>query len=239
VTPGVVCKDACADILRLRISRWNVQTAVTLLLVDDHELVRETLAHRIDKEPDLKVVASVSDADAAVRAVVEHRPRVILLDIDMPGRNPFDAAARMRESSPDARVAFLSGSLREHYLASAFDVKAAGYILKSEPVDRLIRAVRIIARGGTYFSPAVEKRLARGAPSEAACRTIRSSTLTPREKEVLMYIARGMARKEIANAMHISIKTVERHSDSLMNKLDIHDRVELTRFALREGLVEL
>lgn len=226
--------------------RNGVNQEIRVLLVDDHALVRETLSSRLDSEPDIRIVGQVDRADDVDRLVDEEHPDVVLMDIDMPGMNSFDAARRIAERGSQAKVLFLSAFFHDRYIEQALAVRAFGYLTKSERPQNVIAAVREVAHGNTYFSHEVRERLVvdqghvrlaeTTRPGEAA-RT-RASTMTPRELEVLRYIARGLSKKEMATVMKISVKTVENHSGSLMKKLDIHDRVELARFAIREGLAE-
>ena len=214
--------------------------SITVLLVDDHALLRDTVAGYLAKQPDIVVVGQVGTAHEAVAEVVRLAPDVVLMDIDMPGQSSFEAVKTMRSRNPDQKILFLSGFFNDHYIDQALQVQAMGYLTKNEPPEILIRAVRDVAHGGLYYSPEVLSRMVvdgHGARLSIDNRS-RIQLLSPREIEVLRYVARGLAKKEIASAMHISVKTVENHSNSLMSKLDIHDRVKLARFAIREGLIE-
>jgi len=216
------------------------QPVITVFLVDDHALVRGALSERLEREPDLVVVGAAGTADDAFDPIIAVAPDVVLMDIDMPGVNCFDAARKILTLSPDTRVVFLSGFLNDRYVEQALEVQARGYLSKREPPDTVVSAIREVAAGGAYFSEDVQSRIvveAQGVRLASALRS-RASLLTPRELEIIRYIARGMTKKEIAGVMHISVKTVDRHTVNLMTKLDIHDRVELTRFAIREGLAE-
>src|SRR5262249_9206055 len=153
------------------------------------------------------------------------RPDVVVLDIDMPGLLCFDAARTIRTLCPDTQVVFLSAFFHDRYIEQALSVRAAGYVVKGEPPESVLQAIRAAATGGSYFSPEVQSRILfdSGGPRVAHEQTSRASSLTPREVEVLRYLARGLAKKEIARIMHISMNTVNRHATSLMSKLDIHD----------------
>ena len=210
------------------------------MIADDHGLVRSSLAQWLRGMQDFEVVAEVETADDAIAACAQHEPHVLLMDIDMPGRLSFDASAVVRVRSPRTRIIFLSAHTHDRYIQDAIDADAAGYLTKHEPPERLAAGIRDVASGGAAFSPEIRDRLviAGDGVSLAGSRS-RLSTLSPRELETLRYLARGLSKKEIAQHMHISVKTVDNHTTNLMGKLDVHDRVELTRFALREGLVEL
>ncbi|MFQ5422651.1 MAG: response regulator [Phycisphaerae bacterium] len=211
---------------------------VTILLVDDHQLVRGTLAERLEREAGLRVVGGAADAEEAVEQVRRHRPDIILMDIDMPGMSSFEAARTISSFRPESRIIFLSAYTHDRYIQQALEVRAAGYLTKRESPETVIEAILEACAGGAYFSPEVQDRIvvdssgARLATEPKA----RIATLTRREREVLQYLARGLGKREIAESGHISVKTVDTHCTNLMRKLDIHNRVELARFAIREGL---
>lgn len=213
---------------------------ITILLADDHTMVRETLRRRLDEETDLRVVSTVGDAEQAVAESLRLGPDVVLLDIDMPGMTCFQAARTIQELRPDTRVVFLSAFLQDRYVEQAIGMRAWGYIVKTESDKDLVNAIRRVASGARYFSPDVHARIIvdEGPLRLASTAASRVSTLTDREVEVLRHVARGLSQKEIAKTMRISPSTVHRHTDSLMAKLDIHDRVSLARFAIREGIAE-
>jgi DNA-binding NarL/FixJ family response regulator len=213
---------------------------ISVILADDHSLIRESVKARLDAEPDINVVSTVSNADEAATESIRLHPKVLLMDIDMPGLGAFEAAKIVKSRSPQTRVIFLSGFFHDRYIEEALEAGASGYLTKGESPEAVIQGVRTVASGGTCFSADVQARIvvdSKGLRLAAHAQT-RTSTLTRREMEVLRYLARGMSKKQVAQTMHLSVKTVERHSDRLMNKLDIHDRVELARFAIREGLAE-
>ncbi len=210
----------------------------SIMIVDDHAMLRSMLRSRLEAEQDLSVVAVVGNAEEATAMAPQLKPDIILMDIDMPGLSAFDAARSIAQTSPNARVIFLSAFVYDGYIEQAMVVGAWGYVTKSQAEDVLLAAIRNVAAGETYYSPEVQSRIViddRG-PRLARAGRSRVSTLTKREIEVLRYLARGMSKKEVAQTVHISVNTVNRHTSSLMNKLNIHDRVELTRFAIREGI---
>lgn len=213
---------------------------IRVLLADDHTLVREALAQVLNQTSSMIVVADARSADEAISASLKHHPDVVVLDIDMPGVAAFDAAATIAARCPRSKILFLSAFTHDRYIESALRCGAMGYLTKNEPPDRVLKAIRAVAAGQTYFSPEVAARLvidSDGVKLSADARG-RVTALSPREVEVLRFIAKGMSKKEIATTMHLSVKTVENHAASIMSRLDIHDRVELARFAIREGLVE-
>lgn len=212
---------------------------INILVVDDHPLVRRALVTQISEQPDLCVVAESEHAEQGLALAIEHQPDVIVMDIDMPGMQAFEAARILKTRCSDAHVVFLSAFARDHYIQQALDVEASGYVSKNEPPETILRAIRSAVAGRPYFSKAIRNRLVvTNASIQYAGSQSRLARLSNRELEVLRYIARGLAKKEIARVMHISEHTVNRHTDRLMDKLDLHDRVELARFAIREGLVE-
>ncbi|NLX13568.1 MAG: response regulator transcription factor [Phycisphaerales bacterium] len=213
---------------------------IAVLLADDHALVRATLADRLAAEADLEVVGQVGNADEAVSQCIQRQPDIVLMDIDMPGLQCFEAARTIQARCSNTRIIYLSAFFSDRYIEEALTVEAAGYVTKSEPPEAVIEAIRTAVAGRVYFSPEVRSRIIftpKGARLSSTQPT-RLSTLTQRELQVLRYLAKGMSKKEIARTINLSVSTVERHSDRLMKKLDIHDRVELARFAIREGLAE-
>ncbi len=213
---------------------------ISLLLVDDHALVREMLSARLNAEPDMVVVGTAADADDAIGQAVRLRPDIVVMDVDMPGVLCFEAARVIQERCAGTRILFLSAFFHDRYVEQALAAKAAGYVIKADPPERIVAAIRSVAGGASYFSEEVQERIVVSSEGTrlAARRQSRAATLTPRELEILRYIARGMAQKEVARTMHVSVPTVRTHTANLMKKLGIHDRVELTRFAIREGLAE-
>jgi DNA-binding NarL/FixJ family response regulator len=212
----------------------------SVLIADDHALVRDMLAQHLEREPGISLVGATADAGEALALAERDKPDVVVLDIDMPGLSAFGAARKITGAAPRARIVFLSGYLNDAYIEQALALEAGGYISKSEPVDAIVRAIRKVAGGSLYFSPQVQQRIVvdgngvrlRSGPHA------RLQLLTPREMEILGYLAKGLAKKEMARLADISVKTVDQHCTHIMDKLDIHDRVELAHFAIREGLVE-
>ncbi len=217
-----------------------MKSPASILLVDDHAMLRRMLAHRLGEEVDLRVVGSVSNAEAAITEAARLKPDIILMDIEMPGLTCFEAVRTIQVCSPESRVIFLSAFFHDRYIEQALAVRAWGYIVKSESEDVVVAAIRRVVSDLPYYSPEVQARLVieGGAAKLTHASTSRASTLSDRELEVLRYLVRGMARKEIARTMHISGHTVNRHITNLMDKIGIRDRLELARYAIREGLAE-
>lgn len=212
---------------------------VRLVIADDHELFRETLAERLRMERDIDVIGTAADANETIDLVSRMKPDMVLMDLDMPGRQAFDAVRTAKSISPETDFVVLSAHMTDFFIVQAIEAGCSGYLLKAESVEQLLSSMRSIADGNEAFSPQVEQRIIRDSRGQRSARvSTRAASLSRRELEVLGYIARGMSKKQIAAAMHISVKTVDNHSTSLMSKLDLHDRVELTRFAIRERLAE-
>lgn len=212
----------------------------TVILADDHAMVRQSLTSYLASTPDVRVVAAVATGDEAIDAAVQHKPDVVLLDIDMPGLEAFEAARRIKARCPQTRIVMLSAFFHDRYIEQALAAGASGYLTKTESVESIVRAIRDAAAGIACFSPQVRGRLVvgNGGVSMGNSEKTRVSQLSARELEVLRYVARGLSNKEIAATMHLAIRTVDHHVARTMRKLDIHGRVSLARFAVREGLAE-
>lgn len=208
-----------------------------VVLADDHHLVRAGVRALLDAIPEVEVVAEAGDGREALAAIETHRPDVALLDITMPGMNGLEVAARAGTASPKTRVLVLSMHQAPAYVAQALRAGVAGYLLKDSAAVELSVALRAVARGESYLSPAISKqvvdRFLRG--DEPAADPL--SALTARQKEILQLIAEGRSTKEIAGILDVSAKTVEAHRAQLMERLDIRDVAGLVRFAIRVGLI--
>ncbi len=217
------------------------KATLRVLCVDDHAFLVEGLKSRLDLEESIEFVGRLECADR-LSAELEKMPvDVVLLDIEMPGRDSFEALRDVAQMYPHIKVIMLSAFVRDHYIDAAVDAGAWGYLAKSDEPEAIISALKKVARGEFAFSPAVQERFRiregkTGADSRRPVSKLES--LTPRETEILRLIGKGMSRSEIAKSVFRSPKTIDAHRISIMNKLDIHDRVELARFAIREGLVE-
>ena len=214
--------------------------STSVVIVDDHALVRDALTKYLNDEKGIRVVAVASDADEAVADVCRLSPDVVVMDIDMPGTSCFEAARAIYRASPGTRMVFLSAFFNDAYIDQALAVAASGYLTKSEPLETVVEAIRTVYAGGRHFSAEVKTRIVVGEDGPRLCGNARSraATLSDRELEVLRYVARGLSKKQIARLIHRSEGTIHKHTNSIMTKLAIHDRVELARFAIREGLAE-
>ena len=210
-----------------------------VLCVDDHAFLAEGLRSRLDLEPDLEFAGWVSTATNLPREVVDRTAHIVLLDIEMPGPDPFEAIRDLNRRDPDVRTIILSAFVRDRYFEAAVEAGAWGYLSKGDDPEEIVKGIRKVSDGQFALSPEVEERCGLPAPNGVATAPpSKLSTLTPREQQILRMIGRGLSRTAIARTLHRSPKTVDAHQTSIMDKLDIHDRVELVRYAIREGLVE-
>jgi hypothetical protein len=213
---------------------------IKILLADDHILMRTTLAAWLVSQGDFVIVGEAPDAATAIDLALRQKPEIVLFDIDMPGLLAFDAARTIQARVDGCKVVFLSAFSHDSYIQQALASGASGYLTKSQPPQTIAESLRVVASGGVVFAPEIEARLVIDTDGVRLgdSASSRVGALTPRELEVLRYLANGMSKKEVAGIMHLSVKTVDNHTTSLMHKLDIHDRVELARFAIREGLTK-
>jgi two-component system response regulator NreC len=204
---------------------------ISIVLADDHTVVRRALRVLLEEEPGFEVVAEAEDADAAVRYVRGHKPDVLILDLNMPGRASLEAIPDMQEASPETKIVVLTMQKEPAFARQALQQGVLGYVLKEAADDELVQAVRSAAAGETYLQPALGARLA-AEPRTAA------SDLSERETDVLRLIALGHTNAEIAEQLYISVRTVETHRAHIQQKLGVSSRAELVRSALARGLVE-
>jgi DNA-binding NarL/FixJ family response regulator len=211
---------------------------IRMLLVDDHALVRAGLRALVENLPGVEVVAEAVDGNEALKAIKTFAPHVVLMDISMPGLNGLEATAAATRDFPDTRIIVLSAHSSEEYVGQALRAGAAGYLLKDAATVELELAIKSVARGETYLSPAVSKHVISNYVRRVGGEAGSLELLTPRQRETLQLVAQGKSTKEIARILHISVKTIETHRAQLMDRLDIHDVAGLVRFALRVGLVK-
>jgi DNA-binding NarL/FixJ family response regulator len=210
--------------------------AIRLLLAEDHTLVRAGIRSLLQNLPDLEVVAEANDGRAALQLVAKTKPDVVLMDIAMPGLNGLEATARLLKDFPNVHVIMLSVHTTEEYVLQALRAGASGYLLKDSSPEELGLAIRAVARGETYLSPAVSKHVV-DYVQRVGNGTSSLERLTPRQREILQLIAEGRSTQEIARILSVSVKTVETHRVELMDRLGIHDIAGLVRYAIRMGLV--
>jgi DNA-binding NarL/FixJ family response regulator len=213
---------------------------IAVLLVDDHAVVRQGLRALIEAEGDMVVVGEAENGRQAVAQTKKLLPDVVVMDVAMPGMNGLEATRQIVRNVPSAKVLVLTSYGDEDYVAQLLEAGAIGYLVKQTAAADLLRAIREVRGGNKFFSPAIAKRL-RQQDREAFLgrqSVSRIARLTSREAEVLQLVAEGLANKQIAAELSISIKTVEKHRQQAMNKLNIHDVAGLTRYAIAKGWVE-
>jgi DNA-binding NarL/FixJ family response regulator len=217
------------------------QKRITVLLAEDHQIVREGFRALLEHERDIEVVGEAATGRQAVQLTSKLRPAVVVMDIAMPMLNGLEATRQIRKEFPGTRVLILSAHSDDAYVEQVAELGAAGFLLKQTSSENLAVAIREIKKGNTFFSPAVSKRvdqrnqksLDRGGNFKQ-----KANRLSSREVEVLQLIAEGKPNKQVAAELGVSFKTVDKHRQHLMSKLDIHDVAGLTRYAIAEGIIE-
>lgn len=204
--------------------------SITVLMVDDHFVVRSGLAASLELADDIAVVAEAERGEEAVAAYAQHRPRVVLMDLQLPGMNGVAATAALRAHDPAARVLVFSTFSRDDEIQSALDAGALGFLPKSASRDELLTALRTVAQGRPYLAEELSRRLRARRLGPA---------ITSREREILALIAAGRANKEIAAAFDVSEDTVKRHVSHILAKLEVNDRAQATAEAIRRGIVKM
>ena len=214
---------------------------ISVLIVEDHTMVREGLRMMLEMESDMMAVGEARNGREAVALAVDLSPDVILMDIAMPGLNGLEATRQLSRMLPTSKIIILTAHCDDAYVQSAVNSGASGFLLKQDSTHDVCRAIREVHRGGIHYSSSISKRFLRINPKsqDRSGKFVRKpSLLTSREMEVLQLIAEGKANKETASELGISIKTVEKHRGRLMEKLDIHDTAGLTRHAIAKGIIE-
>ncbi len=215
---------------------------ITLILAEDHIIVRDGLHALLSAESDMEILAVASNGQEAVELVRKHNPDVVVMDIAMPTLNGIEATRQILKRSPATKVLVLSAHSDDAYVQRVNSLGAAGYLIKQTASDILPIAIREVMKGKSFFSPSIalrlEKSRQRAAQAGWESKTTQTPELTRREMEVLQLVAEGKANKQTAGQLGISIKTVEKHRQSLMGKLNIHDTAGLTRHAIAAGVIE-
>jgi len=214
---------------------------ITVLLAEDHMIVREGFRKMLELEHDLEVVGEAQDGRQAVALVKKLRPAVVLMDIAMPQLNGLEATRQILKAVPGTKIVILSAHNDDAYVKNATESGAVGFLLKQNSSHVVCEAIRQVQKGNTYFGPTVARRLHQlegKARSRAGRPQPGNFQLTSREMEVLQLIAEGKANKQTAAELGIGMKTVEKHREHLMQKLDIHDTAGLTRYAISAGIIE-
>ena len=209
-----------------------------ILIADDFPVVRSGLRRLLDAKPDLEVVAEAADGHEAVEIALKEDIHLAILDVSMPRMTGIQAAAELHKRKPEIRLLMLSMHDSEQFLFEALKAGASGYVLKSGADTDIVDACRAAMRGESFLYPSAVTTLVRDYVERGGRGEEQFDVLTPRELEVLKLIAEAHTSKEIAKLLFISIKTVERHRQNILDKLGMRDRVELTRYAIRRGLIQ-
>ncbi|HEX8847504.1 MAG TPA: response regulator transcription factor [Pyrinomonadaceae bacterium] len=209
-----------------------------ILLADDHTLIREGLKALINAQPDMDVVGEASDGKAACQEAKALRPDLVVMDVSMPELNGAKATERLKQALPEIKVLALTVHEDKGYLQQMIQAGASGYMLKRAAAEELIHAIRTIAAGGIYLDPTLMSKVVGSSRRQTLDGVLKSHDLSERETEVLRLIALGYSNKEIASHLNISVKTVETYKARLMEKLDLHSRVDIVRYALQQGLMQ-
>ena len=214
---------------------------IRLILADDHGVVRSGLRMLLESKPDMEIVAEAETGREAVEKVKALRPNVVLMDIQMPDMNGIEAAQRIKAISPQTAVLALTMHEDDHYFFEMLHAGASGYVPKRAAPDELINAIRTVSQGQVFLYPSLASRLVQDylKRAEAGDQPLVQDDLTPRELEVLTLIAGGLTNAEIGAQLVISVKTVDRHRENIMRKLNLHSRIDLVKYALKMGLIEL
>lgn len=214
---------------------------VRVLLVDDHIVVRTGLEVLLNGKSGISIVGVAADGDEAINLAKELTPDIVLMDLSMPnGKDGITATKIIKEHMPDTKILILTMHDSDEYLFRAIQAGASGYILKSSPHEELLNAIHLIHKGNAYLTPSATKRLMNEYLIKMQQEGLQSSyeILSEREKEVLVWIARGYSNKEIAEQLVISVKTVETHKSNLMEKIGLRTRPDLVKYAFQKGLLD-
>lgn len=214
---------------------------IRVLLTDDHTLFRQGVHNLLASAADIEVVGEASNAAESVDQINTARPDVVLMDIQMPGLSSFEATRQIKKLRPETKVVFLTMYDDEDYLVDCMEVGGSGYVLKDAPAAQLLSAIRDVHRGGSFLSPKMLSQLVDDFRSriKSSTRQPRFATLTPREKEILKFLAEGQSVKEIAQDLNLSVKTIEAHKFNLMRKLDIHNKAQLVQYAFQKKIIRI
>jgi two-component system response regulator NreC len=213
---------------------------ITLILADDHAMVRSGLRMLLEAQTDMRIIGEVENGTEAVSQVTSLQPDVVLMDVQMPDMNGIEATRQIKKIVPETAVLALTIYEDDQYFFEMLRAGASGYIPNRAAPDDLVTAIRTVARGDVFLFPSLASRLVQdfvnrqGAEAPPTC-----DELTPREQEVVTLIAEGLTNAAIGKQLEISVKTVDRHRENIMRKLNMHNRVELVKYAIRVGLIDL
>ena len=219
----------------------GIMDKIRVLLAEDHTIVRKGLRSLLDAEPDTEVVGEAEDGRKAIQLVEKLCPDVVLMDISMPGLNGLEATRQITKRFPEVKVLILTVHSDEEYIRQVLSAGASGYLVKQAAPSELASAIRAAYQGDFFPSPSISRELIEDYTRQAEAMSENDSllALTDREREVLQLIAEGHSNRQIAEILHISVKTVETHRAHLTDKLGIRSAAELTKYALRRGVISL
>lgn len=214
---------------------------IKVLLADDHAVVRSGLRMLLESQPDIRIVGEAENGRDAVAKVQSLRPTVVLMDIEMPDMNGIEATLKIREVAPETAVLALTMYEDDQYFFEMLRAGAAGYVPKRAAPDELVSAIRAVSQGQVFLYPSLAGRLVNDYLQRVDTddEPLIADDLTPREREVLVLVAEGLTNPEIADQLVISVKTVDRHRENIMRKLNLHSRIDLVKYAIRKGLIDL
>jgi DNA-binding NarL/FixJ family response regulator len=214
---------------------------ITVLLAEDHTIVREGLVSMLEDEPDIQVVGQAGDGQTAVTLAEQLQPNIVVMDITMPILNGLEATRQIKRYCLQTQVVILTVHTTEEYIYQILQAGASGYVVKQAALGELVMAIRAAHSGQTFLSPTVSSFVVQEYIDHASSNRLETEydLLTEREREVLQLVAEGYSTREIAERLFITVKTVESHRANLMNKLDIHNIAGLTKYAIGKGLVSL
>ena len=208
------------------------QMAISIVLADDHEIVRSGIRMVLEEQPDMQVVAEAGDGEGAARYALGHKPQILVLDLNMPGVSGLDAIPRIQEASPATAIIVLTMQAEPAFAREALQSGAKGYVIKQSAASELVGAIRSVIAGDTYINPSLGARLAAEPAPEGP-----PDDLTPRETEILGLLALGYTNPEIADQLVLSVRTVETHRANVQRKIEASTRAELVAYAVANGLM--
>ena len=213
---------------------------IKVVVADDHTILRQGIKALLDNQEEIEVVGEAKDGREAIKAIEELSPDVILMDIAMPGLNGLEATRRIKKKFPRTKVVVLTMHTNEEYIFQILNAGADGYLVKETAFQDLISAINSVHRGEAFMSPSISKKVMTDYIQRAQGEEkVGFDTLTTREREILQLVAEGNSNKKIAEVLFISPKTVETHRAHIMDKLNIHDRAGLIKYAIRKGMINL
>lgn len=213
---------------------------IKIIIADDHRIIREGISNKLNKMENLEIIGGAENGRVALRLAKKLQPDVIIMDISMPELNGIEATRQIKAEVPGIKIIALSMYADKRYILGMIKAGVSGYLIKDCSLKEVAEAVSVVHRGDTYLSPTIANTVRETLLNQIKERFITpSDELTLREREILQQIAEGIKTRDIAQSLHLSIKTVETHRSSLMQKLNLHSIAELTKFAIREGITSL